>query len=288
MKNLNINENDPNQINAKKIFQFVTNNLKYNLDKAINNKIEREGVEYALTNPSDTVCMEFTDSFVTLARAVGVPAREINGYAYTSGDTNKPLSLRLTTSNDVLHSWAEYYSETEGWVQVDPTWASTSGLDFFSQFDTNHITFVTHGVNSNYPYPAGSYKIDPEEDNFINVEFISEQDTPVEYKFEARKALKTNFSDLIQLKTEVVLINKSNTTVYNVKIGDDTVSILPPFAQVRLKNTNSTKISFETFTGKQINSEVTIENNMYLSRFLLPIISFLVALTLFLYVIFRK
>jgi len=273
---------------ARIIFQFVTSTLKYNLNKAASAGIEREGVDYALTNPTDTVCMEFTDSFVALARASGIPAREINGYAYTSGATNKPLSLRLTNSNDVLHSWAEYYSEDEGWVQVDPTWTSTSGLDLFSQFDTNHITFVTHGLSSNYPYPAGSYKIDPEEDNFINVEFIAEQSTPVEYKFEARKVLKPTFMDLISLKTEVILINKSNTTVYNVKIGENSVSVLPPFAQVNLKSTNSNKISFETFTGKKINSDVIIENNLYLNKLLLPIISFLVALVLFLYVIFRK
>jgi hypothetical protein len=288
LKTLNLNPADSDTVNAKKIFQFVTNHLQYNLDKASNSSIEREGVEYALTNPTDTVCMEFSDSFITLARAAGISAREINGYAYTSGATNKPLSLRLTNSNDILHSWAEYYSETDGWVQVDPTWASTSGLDFFTQFDTNHITFVTHGINSNYPYPAGSFKIDPEEDNFINVDFISEQTVPVEYKFEARKVLKSNILDMIRLKTELVLINKSNTTVYNVKIGDNIVAALPPFAQVSLQNTNSSKISFETFTGKEINSEITIENNQYLPKIILPIISFLVALALFLYVIFRK
>ncbi len=288
LKLLNLDLQQSDKTNAQKIFQYVTNTLKYNTDKAVNKVIEREGVEYALNNPTDTVCMEFSDTFITLARAVGIPAREINGFAYTSGSTNKPLSLRLTTSNDVLHSWAEYYSEEDGWVQVDPTWASTSGLDFFSQFDTNHITFVTHGVNSNYPYPAGSYKIDPDEDNFINVQFIAEQTVPVEYKFEARKVLMAGLLNLIKLNTEVILTNKSNTTVYNFKIGENTVAVLPPFAQVSLKDTNSTKISFQTFTGKQINSDVIIENNTYLSKLLLPIISFLVALVPFLYVIFRK
>lgn len=50
-------------------------------------------------------CWDFSDVFVTLARAAGVPARQTAGWLYgTSG-----------------HVWAEYWSEGNGWRQVDPT-----------------------------------------------------------------------------------------------------------------------------------------------------------------------
>jgi hypothetical protein len=50
-------------------------------------------------------CWDFADCFVTLARAAGVPSREVAGWLYaTSG-----------------HVWAEYYRDGKGWQQVDPT-----------------------------------------------------------------------------------------------------------------------------------------------------------------------
>jgi hypothetical protein len=50
-------------------------------------------------------CWDFSDCFVTLCRAAGVPSRQVAGWLYgTSG-----------------HVWAEYYRENVGWQQVDPT-----------------------------------------------------------------------------------------------------------------------------------------------------------------------
>ena len=50
-------------------------------------------------------CWDFSDVFVTLARAAGIPSRQVAGWLYgTSG-----------------HVWCEYYREGKGWQQVDPT-----------------------------------------------------------------------------------------------------------------------------------------------------------------------
>ena len=101
--------------------------------------------------------MEYTDLFIALARAVGIPAREVNGFAYTADESHRPLSLRLQ-GGDVLHAWPEVYLPDSGWVMIDPTWSSTSGEDYFSVFDLSHIGFVRRGSSSEYPLPAGSYK----------------------------------------------------------------------------------------------------------------------------------
>lgn len=50
-------------------------------------------------------CWDFSDCFVTLARAAGVPSRQVAGWVY--GSTG--------------HVWAEFYQEGQGWRQVDPT-----------------------------------------------------------------------------------------------------------------------------------------------------------------------
>ena len=94
--------------------------------------------------------MEFTDLFITIARSAGIPAREVNGFAYTENPDIQPLSL----VNDVLHAWPEYYDSEKGvWIPVDPTWGSTTGgVDYFSKLDLRHFTFVVHGKDSTKPY----------------------------------------------------------------------------------------------------------------------------------------
>lgn len=139
---------------ARLIFLYVVNNLKYDQGR-LSSDIERFGAVTALNNPTSAVCMEFTDLFITLARAAGIPARELNGFAYTANPTLRPLSL----TKDILHAWPEYFDDKKGWVMVDPTWENTTGgVDYFSKLDLNHFVFVTKGVSSSQPIPAGSYK----------------------------------------------------------------------------------------------------------------------------------
>jgi hypothetical protein len=56
-------------------------------------------------------CTEHSLLFVALARAVGIPAREVGGVAYVKA--NKPLFG--------WHAWAEIHDGHQ-WVSVDPTW----------------------------------------------------------------------------------------------------------------------------------------------------------------------
>lgn len=147
--------------NARKIFDFVVNHLSYDYTKLTTGDLwTRLGAATALKESSKAVCMEYTDLFIALARAAGIPAREINGFAYTADESHRPLSLRLQ-GGDVLHAWPEVYLPGAGWVMVDPTWSSTSGADYFSAFDLSHIAFVVKGSSSEYPLPAGSYKASP-------------------------------------------------------------------------------------------------------------------------------
>lgn len=149
------------------VYNFVVNNLSYDYDRVRPN-VERMGAKAALVNPTSAICMEFTDLFVALSRAAGIPAREINGYAYTENPEIQPLSLVA----DVLHAWPEYWDqERSAWIPVDPTWGSTTGgIDFFNKLDLRHFTFVIHGSDSVKPFPPGSYKLgaNPQKDVFVN------------------------------------------------------------------------------------------------------------------------
>ena len=48
---------------------------------------------------------DFSDCFVTLCRAAGIPSRQVAGWVYGSQG----------------HVWAEFYRAGKGWQQVDPT-----------------------------------------------------------------------------------------------------------------------------------------------------------------------
>lgn len=145
------------------IYAFVINNLTYDYSR-LTKKNARLGATKALTNPTRAVCTEFTDLFIALAREKGIYSREIEGFGFSNDPQFRPMSF----VNDLLHAWPEYYDRDKKiWVAIDPTWENTSGIDYFSSFDLNHIIFVIHGKDPTYPYPAGMYKVEDSKDILI-------------------------------------------------------------------------------------------------------------------------
>jgi len=139
----------------KKIYEYVVDKLSYDFSRVESNS-PRLGALEALKNPDSAVCLEFSDLFIALSRSAGIPARQINGYAYTDNSSQRPLSF----VKDILHAWPEYYDyEKSAWIMVDPTWGNTTrGVDYFDLLDFDHFAFVISGENSSYPVPAGGYK----------------------------------------------------------------------------------------------------------------------------------
>lgn len=222
---------------AENIYSYITTTLSYNY-KRVNSLNRRMGAKLALQNPKDAICMEFTDSFIALARASGIPAREVNGYAYTSDDYLKPLSLVA----DVLHSWPEYWDSNQKlWIPVDPTWATTTGgLDYFTSLDFNHFVFVRRGVSSTYPYPAGSYRF---EEAGKDVDITIKNDLPLFLPSETDFSVnipKTILSSSKQTFT-ISLFNRGGMARYNIPLDivSDSFKIavseptpnLPPFGK---------------------------------------------------------
>ncbi len=161
-------------LSPKEIYDYVVSTLSYSYEK-VSIGGERLGAVDALKNPAQAICTEFTDVFITLARAAGIPAREVNGYAYTDNTKLRPLSLVA----DVLHAWPEYWdSQKSLWVPVDPTWGDTTGgVDYFTKLDMRHLTFVVHGEDPQNPIPPGSYKLgaNPQKDIFVALGNLPEQ-----------------------------------------------------------------------------------------------------------------
>lgn len=151
---------------AKLIDKFVVNSLSYDQARVNREDFERFGAVSALNNPTKALCGEYADLFVTLARAAGIPARRLEGYAYTSNQQIRPLSLGRT----LLHAWAEYYDSVKGWVMVDPTWESSNdGVDYFNSFDLNHFVLAVEGGDSTQPSASGEIKATVSDTSFTPV-----------------------------------------------------------------------------------------------------------------------
>ncbi len=213
----------------KEIYDYVVKKLSYDYEKIGDNNV-RIGAKNVLNQPEFAVCLEFTDLFVTLARAAGIRARAIEGYASTTDSKLRPLSL----VDDVLHSWPEYYDEKSGkWIMIDPTWGNTTrGVDYFNAFDFDHITFAIKGANSTYPVPAGGYKTEAESKD-VFVETIEKSDF-----YETNELdVEVNFPDQVlpglPITGEVVVINKGNAPVFN-KVLRVSTGLTPNISEYRI------------------------------------------------------
>ena len=273
----------------KEIYDFVVDYLDYNYER-IEPDAKRLGALEALKSPKNSLCTEFTDLFIALSRAAGIPAREINGFAYTENPKIEPLSL----VSDVLHSWPEYWdSEKNLWIAVDPTWASTSGSDYFEKFDLRHFAFVIHGKESTYPLPPGSYKFsdDPKKDIFVSFGNLPNNLHP-------KLGIKINKKGLFNLLNQTLVINFINegkVAIYDINpkvIIDsqekvlDNIRILPPLSS------SQTKLSFKTgLFGILSPQKITVQANnneqtLFLDRTSIAVnqlilVSLLIILTLF-------
>lgn len=229
----------------KEIYNFVSTYLSYNNERLNSTEIERKGATSAFAAPGDSVCMEFTDLFIAIARSANIPAREVEGYAYSQNERLRPISLALE-GKDILHAWPEYWDDNLGWVQIDPTWGSTSGgLDYFDKLDFNHLTFIHRGLSSTYPLPAGSFKDSNKSDKKdVDVQFAQELPAPtvvpeliIEAPNEIISGVPTKVQAIIKnagsasvISRQVDLTSTANKQAISAKDNSNEITILPPFS----------------------------------------------------------
>ncbi|OGH06090.1 MAG: hypothetical protein A2W22_04210 [Candidatus Levybacteria bacterium RBG_16_35_11] len=262
----NIKEKAESLKTPLEIYQFVVGTLNYDFSRASSKK-PRLGASVVLANPTSTVCLEFTDLFIALARANGIPARELDGFAFTNNSQARPLSL----SDDILHAWPEYYDfEKKSWIMVDPTWGNTTGgVDYFNTFDFDHIAFSIHGIDSQYPVPAGGYKIKGSKQKDVDV-FLSKNFEPTS-KTKIEVNLKNPLLSFLETRGEIKIINEGNSILNEnqMRIYSDelkfkksffTISKIPPFGFASLPIVFNNEFSL---TGKEKIVKIQIGNDTF-------------------------
>ncbi len=238
------------------IYNFVSKTLHYDTGRVENN-LGRVGALGAITHPESAICMEFTDLFIALARAAGIPAREVNGFAFTADNRRQPLSLK----KDILHAWPEYF-DGQNWVMVDPTWGNTTGgIDYFHTFDLDHVTFAVQGIASTKPEPAGGYKITgKEKDVTVTPAPALYQTAPAaslavgnNFPAEVISGLPVNGKILVSNSGPVLVRgNKITLASADFFLSPSTITVpdLPPFARRAIPVSFRTKNAL--FSGKGI------------------------------------
>jgi protein-glutamine gamma-glutamyltransferase len=81
-------------------------------------RLERDSIDDLLFNTRLGFCGHFASAYVTLMRAVGIPARVVTGYL---GGTWNPVGGYYVVRQSDAHAWAEVWIEDAGWMRVDPT-----------------------------------------------------------------------------------------------------------------------------------------------------------------------
>ena len=223
------------------IYDYVEQILNYDY-KRVSQAPIRKGAIQALESQNNSICMEFTDLFIAIARAAGIPAREAVGHAHTNNPRLRPVAL----VSDILHAWPEYYDdERQIWIPVDPTWADTTGgANYFDKLDFNHISFGFYGKSSDYPYPAGFYKKSGSNTKDVVVSFAKTVPAESEPRLEVSYSFPSQATSGFDVKGQVIIGNRGSTfipfmpvsiqsTPTDVAITQNLTNI-PPYANVSI------------------------------------------------------
>ncbi len=101
---------------AVAIERWLKANLTYTLE--LDDPGRQEAVDFFLFDRKKGHCEYFASGFAVLARAAGIPVRNVNGFL--GGEWNEYQGYVAVRAGDA-HSWDEVYFPGSGWVMFDPT-----------------------------------------------------------------------------------------------------------------------------------------------------------------------
>ena len=101
---------------AVAIQTWLTTNLSYTL--VLEDPKDQEPVDFFLFDRKKGHCEYFASAFAILARANGIPVRQVNGFL--GGEWNEYKGYVAVRAGDA-HSWDEVYFPGSGWVTFDAT-----------------------------------------------------------------------------------------------------------------------------------------------------------------------
>lgn len=287
----------PNQDKARIINKYVSNFLEYDRERLAKQDFNRLGALAVLTHPQQALCSEFTDLFITLARAADIPARMLVGYAFTSNPLLRPLSL----GDSVLHAWPEYYDTGLGWVMTDPTWQNTTGgVDYFSKFDLNHFVLAIRGSSSSEPLVPDQVSVELSQADFkprqdLQIALMADEEIFAGFPSQVKVVVNNNGSS----SYPATQFNLSSSKIEIVGNTTFTTPLIPPFGRLEYEFDLRTNWLWQSFddvlkltTGDQsVDKKISVKPFLalkFFSQLVVVIIAIMVAIYLLVLILHLK
>lgn len=116
-------------LKGKAIYDFIVANIKYEntedfsgLQRCKETLIQKRGN-----------CADITKLYIALARASGIPTRQVCGLVFT------PNVSPTKSIEKIGHAWVEIYLPVYGWVPVDPTFGISQKEEYYCFYYKTHI-----------------------------------------------------------------------------------------------------------------------------------------------------
>ncbi len=114
-------------------------------------------LDHFLFDTQHGYCAHFATAYTLLARAMGYPARYVQGYAIqTSGNWTSVVRT------DMAHAWTEIWMPGTGWMVFDGTPGKTAGVRWITSYEPTEGTTHTYQPDTP-PIPDGEEVFTPEE-----------------------------------------------------------------------------------------------------------------------------
>ncbi len=131
-----------------RLLEDYLRNFPYTLDVPAP-PLDKDVADYFLFDLQKGYCDYYATSMVVMARAVGLPARLVMGFA--SGTYDESQNQFIVTEADA-HSWVEVYFQGFGWIEFDPTGGQPGILrpqfvPMIEISDTENLIITIPGVN---------------------------------------------------------------------------------------------------------------------------------------------
>jgi len=98
------------------VFQHFRNNgFSYSLDLPV---LGTDNIDDFFFNTKQGFCAHYAEAMTFMLRSAGIPARVVAGY---QGGQWNDIGNFLQVRKSDAHAWVEYWSEGNGWEQIDPT-----------------------------------------------------------------------------------------------------------------------------------------------------------------------
>ncbi len=131
-----------------RLLEAYLRNIPYTLDVPAP-PLNKDVADYFLFDLQKGYCDYYATSMVVMARAVGLPARLVMGFA--SGTYNESQNQFVVTEADA-HSWVEIYFQGFGWIEFEPTGGQPAILrpqvvPMIEVPDTESVSITIPGIN---------------------------------------------------------------------------------------------------------------------------------------------